>query len=151
MAAGLSVDLEGWRREFDELMLRVGGRFARVEPRGRMAAFVRGLLAGLARVNCGSIAEHPGNSAPGMQRPLSAAAWDNAGMRDDLRCLCPGALRRPEVLRLVGLGHSNQEICTTLYISMATTKTHIGRLLAKLDARDRAQLVIAAYQSGLAC
>ena len=33
---------------------------------------------------------------------------------------------------------------------MATTKTHIGRLLAKLDARDRAQLVIAAYQSGLA-
>jgi DNA-binding CsgD family transcriptional regulator len=34
---------------------------------------------------------------------------------------------------------------------MATTKTHIGRLLAKLDAHDRAQLVIAAYQSGLAC
>ena len=52
MAAGLSVDLEGWRREFDELMLRVGGRFARVEPRRRMAAFVRGLLAGLPRVNC---------------------------------------------------------------------------------------------------
>ena len=44
MAAGLSVDLEGWRREFDELMLRVGGRFARVEPRRRMASFVRGLL-----------------------------------------------------------------------------------------------------------
>jgi len=50
MAAGLSVDLDRWRREFDELMLRVGGRFARVEPRRRMAAFVRGLLAGLPRV-----------------------------------------------------------------------------------------------------
>jgi len=46
MAAGLSVDLDRWQREFDELMLRVGARFARVEPRRRMAAFVRGLLAG---------------------------------------------------------------------------------------------------------
>ena len=49
MAAGLSVDLDRWRREFDELMLRVGGRFARVEPRRRMVSFVRGLLAGLPR------------------------------------------------------------------------------------------------------
>ena len=64
MAAGLSVDLDRWRREFDELMLRVGGRFARVEPRRRMAAFVRGLLAGLPRVNCWSIAEHAGETVP---------------------------------------------------------------------------------------
>src|SRR5215831_13387740 len=86
MAAGLSVDLGRWRREFDELMLRVGGRFARVEPRRRMAAFVRGLLAGLPRVNCWSIAEHAGEAGPrGMQRLLSAAAWDEAGVRDDLR------------------------------------------------------------------
>jgi SRSO17 transposase len=86
MAAGLSVDLDRWRREFDELMLRVGGRFARVEPRRRMTAFVRGLLAGLPRVNCWSIAEHAGEEHPrGMQRLLSAAVWDDAGMRDDLR------------------------------------------------------------------
>jgi SRSO17 transposase len=86
MAAGLSVDLEGWRREFDELMLRVGGRFARVEPRRRMAVFVRGLLAGLPRVNCWTIAEHAGEQCPrGMQRLLSAAVWDEAGVRDDLR------------------------------------------------------------------
>jgi SRSO17 transposase len=86
VAAGLSVDLEGWRREFDELMLRVGARFARVEPRRRMAAFVRGLLAGLPRVNCWSIAEHAGEQCPrGMQRLLSAAVWDEAGLRDDLR------------------------------------------------------------------
>src|SRR2546421_368314 len=85
MAAGLSVDLDGWRREFDELMLRVGGRFARVEPRRRMAAFVRGLLAGLPRVNCWTVAEHAGEQCPrGMQRLLSAAGWDEAGMRDDL-------------------------------------------------------------------
>jgi SRSO17 transposase len=86
MAAGLSVDLDRWRREFDELMLRVGGRFARVEPRRRVAAFVLGLLAGLARVNCWTIAEHAGESCPrGMQRLLSAAVWDEAGVRDDLR------------------------------------------------------------------
>ena len=86
MAAGLSVGLDGWRREFDELMLRVGGRFARVEPRRRMAAFVRGLLAPLPRVNCWTIAEHAGEDCPrGMQRLLSAAAWDEAGVRDDLR------------------------------------------------------------------
>jgi len=86
MAAGLSVDLDRWRREFDELMLRVGARFARVEPRRRMAAFVRGLLAGLPRVNCWSIAEHAGETSPrGMQRLLSAAVWDEAGVRDDLR------------------------------------------------------------------
>jgi len=64
----------------------VGGRFARVEPRRRMAAFVRGLLAGLPRVNCWSIAEHAGEEHPrGMQRLLSAAVWDEAGVRDDLR------------------------------------------------------------------
>src|SRR5215469_10371137 len=86
MAAGLSVDLDRWRQEFDELMLRVGDRFARVEPRRRMTSFVRGLLAGLPRVNCWTIAEHAGEECPrGMQRLLSAAVWDEAGVRDDLR------------------------------------------------------------------
>jgi hypothetical protein len=49
MAAGLGVDRDRSRQEFDELMLHIGSRFARVEPRRRMAAFVRGLLAGLPR------------------------------------------------------------------------------------------------------
>src|SRR5690348_4180051 len=67
-------------------MLRVGARFGRVEPRRRMASFVRGLLAGLPRVNCWSIAEHAGERCPrGMQRLLSEAVWDEAGVRDDLR------------------------------------------------------------------
>src|SRR2546430_4490821 len=86
MAAGLSVDVEGWRHEFDELMLRVGTRFARVEPRRRMVAFVRGLLAGLPRGNCWSIAEPAGGAGPrGMQRLLSAAGWGGGGGRDGLR------------------------------------------------------------------
>jgi SRSO17 transposase len=84
MAAGLSADLDRW--EFDELMVRVGGRFARVEPRRRVAGFVRGRLAGLPRVNCWQVAGPAGDGHPrGMQRLLSAAVWDDAGMRDDLR------------------------------------------------------------------
>ena len=57
--------------------------------------------------------------------------------------------RERDVLTLIGRGLSNDEICRHLHVSMPTTKTHIGRLLAKLTARDRAQLVIAAYESGL--
>jgi DNA-binding NarL/FixJ family response regulator len=57
--------------------------------------------------------------------------------------------RERDVLALVGRGLSNDEICGHLHVSMATTKTHIGRLLAKLAARDRAQLVIAAYEGDL--
>ena len=55
--------------------------------------------------------------------------------------------REREVLRLVGLGMSNAEIAASLYITAGTVKTHVARLLAKLGARDRVQLVITAYQA----
>ncbi len=57
--------------------------------------------------------------------------------------------REGQVLTLVGRGLSNQEIVAALTIAPGTVKTHIGNLLAKLHARDRAQLVIAAYHRGL--
>ncbi|MER5643854.1 response regulator transcription factor [Streptosporangium sp. NPDC002524] len=57
--------------------------------------------------------------------------------------------RECEVLALVGRGMSNSEIAGHLHLTVGTVKTHIGRLLAKLPARDRAQLVIAAYEGGL--
>jgi DNA-binding NarL/FixJ family response regulator len=57
--------------------------------------------------------------------------------------------REREVLTLIGLGRSNTEIAAHLHISLSTAKTHVGRLLTKLRARDRAQLVIAAYDTGL--
>ena len=57
--------------------------------------------------------------------------------------------REREVLTLIGRGLSNDEIAQALHITMATTKTHVSRLLAKLGARDRAQLVIATYETGL--
>jgi DNA-binding NarL/FixJ family response regulator len=58
--------------------------------------------------------------------------------------------RECEVLRLVTAGMSNGEIADHLRISPATAKTHVAHLLTKLDARDRVQLVIIAYQAGLA-
>ncbi|WP_062430770.1 response regulator [Herbidospora daliensis] len=57
--------------------------------------------------------------------------------------------RETEVLTLVGHGLSNDEIAARLTISIKTVKTHIGHLLSKLHARDRAHLVIAAYESDL--
>jgi DNA-binding NarL/FixJ family response regulator len=57
--------------------------------------------------------------------------------------------REREVLTLVGRGMSNSEIAAHLYISVATVKAHVARLLSKLHARDRVQLVIIAYEAGL--
>jgi DNA-binding NarL/FixJ family response regulator len=74
-----------------------------------------------------------------MNRPAVAPARGPATLTE----------RETEVLTLVGRGLSNDELAGALGISVKTVKTHIGNLLAKLHARDRAQLVIAAYESGL--
>jgi DNA-binding NarL/FixJ family response regulator len=58
--------------------------------------------------------------------------------------------RETEVLTLVARGLSNAEIATELMITQTTVKTHVHHLLTKLDARDRVQLVIFAYDAGLA-
>jgi DNA-binding NarL/FixJ family response regulator len=57
--------------------------------------------------------------------------------------------REREVLGLIGEGLSNEEIATRLVVSPATARTHVSRAMVKLGARDRAQLVVIAYQSGL--
>jgi DNA-binding NarL/FixJ family response regulator len=62
-----------------------------------------------------------------------------------------GALteRESEVLRLMARGKTNAEIAAALYLGEATVKTHVGRVLAKLGARDRVQAVVMAYESGV--
>ncbi|KOT51274.1 LuxR family transcriptional regulator [Streptomyces sp. NRRL F-5755] len=57
--------------------------------------------------------------------------------------------REREVMALVGLGMSNEEIARRLVVSPLTAKTHVSRTMTKLGARDRAQLVVLAYESGL--
>jgi SRSO17 transposase len=85
VAAGHNVDPGRWLGIFDDLMLRVGARFCRVEPRRRARAFVLGLLTALPRANCWSIAEHAGDASPaGMQHLLSRACWDADGVRGDV-------------------------------------------------------------------
>jgi DNA-binding NarL/FixJ family response regulator len=57
--------------------------------------------------------------------------------------------RERQVLTLVGRGQSNDEIASSLYLSPLTAKTHVSRTMTKLGARDRAQLVVIAYETGL--
>jgi DNA-binding NarL/FixJ family response regulator len=57
--------------------------------------------------------------------------------------------REREVLALVGLGLNNEEIGHRLFLSPLTAKTHVSRIMAKLLARDRVQLVVIAYETGL--
>ena len=89
--------------------------------------------------------------------PAAGAAQASARTSDDSQpSLTRGKLQRVltdrelEVLKMVARGMSNAEIAEELTISPATAKTHVAHLLTKLDARDRIQLVIIAYQSGLA-
>jgi SRSO17 transposase len=102
VAAGASVDPDRWQAGFDELMLMIGGRFARVEPRRRARSFLQGLLAGLPRANCWTIAEHAGEMSPrGMQRLLASAVVDDGGLRDDLRGYVAGHLGDPAAVLIV--------------------------------------------------
>jgi DNA-binding NarL/FixJ family response regulator len=80
------------------------------------------------------------------RRVLSSAAGRPAPATEKLAGLTE---REREVLAEVGAGRSNTEIGERLFISPATARTHVGRLLTKLGARDRAQLVALAYQTGV--
>lgn len=75
----------------------------------------------------------------------------SAGLRDapDVSRLAALTEREREVLRLVGLGLTNDEIAERLVLSPLTAKTHVSRIMSKLHARDRVQLVVVAYESGL--
>lgn len=75
-----------------------------------------------------------------VSRPLPGARVDQLAAATD---------RETDVLRLVGRGRSNAEIAAQLFLSEATIKTYVSRLLTKLDLRDRVQLAVLAYECGV--
>lgn len=79
------AEVEEWAAGLAELHARIAPRFARSEPRERVLAYVRGLLAPLERKNSWTLAESAGEAVPdGMQRLLGAADWDADAVRDDI-------------------------------------------------------------------
>jgi DNA-binding NarL/FixJ family response regulator len=120
--------------------LRVGasGFLLKDTPPGELLAAIRVVAAGDALL------------APGITRRLIAEfARRPEPSQVDAAALQALTEREREVLGLVAHGLSNSEIAERLVVSPATSKTYVSRLLAKLDARDRAQLVAIAYETGL--
>jgi SRSO17 transposase len=85
-----------WDLELEELFLRTGARFSRVESRRWMRDDVRGLLGPVGRRNSWQLAEYAGNATPhGLQHLLSRSRWDADGLRDDLQAYIAGQLGTP--------------------------------------------------------
>ena len=124
---------------YDALRAGASGFLLKDTPPEELLDAIRVIAAGNAllapSVTRTLIAEFAGRAAPLMK---------NA---DALGMITP---REREVLLLIARGRSNGEIAEELHMSGATAKTHVSRLLSKLGARDRAQLVVIAYESGLA-
>ncbi len=87
--------------------------------------------------------------SPGVTRRLIAEFAGRAKPPAPPRELSSLTEREREVMALVGAGLSNEEIAAKLVVSPATAKTHVSRAMLKLGARDRAQLVVFAYEAGL--
>jgi DNA-binding NarL/FixJ family response regulator len=87
--------------------------------------------------------------SPGVTRRLIAEFTSHARATTPTASLDALTEREREVMALVGAGLSNEEIAEQLVVSPATAKTHVSRAMGKLGARDRAQLVVYAYESGL--
>ncbi|MFZ4895898.1 response regulator [Plantibacter sp. Mn2098] len=87
--------------------------------------------------------------SPGVTKRLLARV--SGSLRDPVDAAALAALtdREREVLALVGRGLTNDEIGSELYVSPLTAKTHVSRIMSKLAARDRVQLVVIAYETGL--
>ena len=123
---------------FEALRAGASGFLLKDAPAADLINAVRVVAAGEAllapSVTRKLIAEFTARTHAGRPRPAA------------LNALTP---RETDVLRLIARGQSNQEIAAELVVAEQTVKTHIGRILAKLGLRDRAQAVVFAYETGL--
>jgi DNA-binding NarL/FixJ family response regulator len=105
------------------------------------------LLAAIRAVRTGDAVVAPGPTRRLLDRFLPVL--DEPDRRDGLDRLDVLTEREREVLEAVGRGLNNAEIAASFFLAEATVKTHIGRILAKLGLRDRVQMVVLAYETGL--
>ncbi|MDR5701325.1 response regulator transcription factor [Agromyces aerolatus] len=96
-----------------------------------------------------AVAAGEGLLSPGVTRRLLDRLATGLREAPDTRALDVLTEREREVLRLVGLGLTNEEIARELVLSPLTAKTHVSRIMTKLGARDRVRLVVLAYETGL--
>jgi DNA-binding NarL/FixJ family response regulator len=104
------------------------------------------LLFAIRAVHCGDAVVAPSTTRRLLDRFAPMLPADNAPAPSELKDLTE---REREVLVLVAEGLSNAELAKRLFVSEATVKTHMGRILAKLGLRDRVQAVVYAYENGL--
>jgi SRSO17 transposase len=102
VAAAHSVDPDRWQRGFSAVLDRIESRFARYEPLRHAAGLMLGMLSGLDRKNCWTIAERRGEASPdGLQHLLARAKWDAEEVRDDLRGYVLDAFADPDAVLIV--------------------------------------------------
>ena len=127
----------------DNCTARPGGRTAKVRRAVLDAAIDELIAHGFHGLNMEQVAARAGVGKTTVYR-----RWRTpAGLTVDL--LADLTDREREVLVLIGQGRSNSEIAGALFIAEQTVKTHVGKVLAKVGARDRVQAVIFAYDTGL--
>ncbi|MGO4957449.1 response regulator [Luteococcus sp. Sow4_B9] len=107
------------------------------------------LLAAIRAVHSGESVVAPSATRRLLERFLPSLPAGPDERRNSQDRLAPLTEREREVLVEVGLGLTNSEIAGKLFLAEATVKTHIGHILAKLDLRDRIQMVVLAYDTGL--
>jgi len=105
------------------------------------------MLAAIRTVHAGDAVIAPSSTRRLLEHLVTALPADQAAPQHD--ALAALTDREREVLVLMARGRSNTEIAADLFVAEATVKTHVGRILAKLDARDRVQAVVTAYETGL--
>jgi SRSO17 transposase len=102
VAAAHSVDPVRWQTEFSAVLDRIAPRFARYEPLRHAGELMAGMVSGLDRKNCWTIAEHRGSATPdGLQHLLARANWDADAVRDDLRDYVVDAFGDPAAILVV--------------------------------------------------
>lgn len=107
------------------------------------------LLSGIRSVHTGNAVIAPSTTRRLLEHVTALLSRPNGADDETLKLIATLTPREHDVFVKVAEGKSNPEIAEELFLSMATVKTHVGRVLSKLNARDRVHVVVIAYQAGV--